>query len=211
MNPSPRELVSYVTRHYPEASYVSAYEAGFSGFWIHEQPIAAGFRNMVVHPGDIPTTNKERTYKDDRRDAGKLARALEKGSLEAIYVPSKPMQQIRSLWRLRFRLVGEQTRYKNRIKSHLALYGHPLPEECSSWSGAFLSALEGFEFQSEAGACYLRHSLQSLRVLRSRIAQLTRELRQYARAQDSDGVLRQGVINVVNQFTIGFLWYLESQ
>ena len=189
MNPSPSELIAYLNRHYPGAAYVSAYEAGFSGFWIHEQLIAAGIRNLVVHPGDIPATNKERTYKDDRRDAGKLARALENGSLEGIYVPSKVMQQIRSLWRLRSRLVGEQTRYKNRIKSHLALYGHPLPEDCSSWSGAFLSALEAFEFQSEAGACYLRHSLESLRVLRSRIAQLTRELRQYAREQDTDGVL----------------------
>ena len=191
MNPSPDELIAYLRRHYPGARYMSAYEAGFSGFWIHEALSAAGVTNMVVHPGDIPATNKERTYKDDRRDAGKLARALENGSLECIYIPSKSMQQIRSLWRLRFRLVGEQTRYKNRIKAHLALYGHPLPKDCSSWSGAFLSALAEIEFQSEAGACYLRHTLEALSALRSRIAGLTRELRHYVREQDYDGVLER--------------------
>lgn len=189
MNPSTQELVAHVRRYYPGARYVSGYEAGFSGFWIHEALTDAGFTNLVVHPSDIPVTNKERTYKTDRRDARRLARALENGSIEGIYVPNKTMQHLRSLWRLRSRLVGEQTRYKNRIKGHLALYGHPVPPTRSAWSGAFLKALEEIEFASEAGRCYLDHCLEGLRQVRARIAKLMRELRQHVAAIDSEDIV----------------------
>lgn len=191
MNPSPEELVSHVRRNYPGARYASAYEAGFSGFWIHEELTAAGVASLVVHPSDVPATNKERTYKNDRRDSKRLARTLENGSLEGIYVPDKTRQHLRSLWRLRVRLTREQTRYKNRIKGHLALYGHPLPSTRTSWSGAFLAALDELEFQSEAGRCYLDHCLESLRAIRSRLAQLTRQLQEYIEALDTDDVLKR--------------------
>ena len=64
MNPSPAELVRHVERDYPGAKYVSGYEAGFSGFWIHESLTDAGFTNLVVHPSDIPLTNKEAHLQD---------------------------------------------------------------------------------------------------------------------------------------------------
>ena len=35
MNPSATELNDYMHRHHPGGSYISAYEAGFCGFWIH--------------------------------------------------------------------------------------------------------------------------------------------------------------------------------
>ncbi len=41
----------------------------------------------MVHPADVPTSDKDKVYKSDSRDARKLARELEKG-LEGIYIPS---------------------------------------------------------------------------------------------------------------------------
>ena len=118
-----------------------------------------------------------------------FARALENGSLEGIYVPEKEIQHLRSLWRLRSRLVGEQTRHKNRIKAHWALYGHPIPPTRTAWSGAFLKALEEIEFHSEAGCCYLTHCLEGLRLARSRVATITKQLRQQIDAIDTEGVI----------------------
>lgn len=80
MNPSPVELNSYLQCHYPGGRYESVYEAGFCGFWIHQHLTDCGLANMVVHSPDIPTTNKERSGKNDRWDARKLSRELEKHS-----------------------------------------------------------------------------------------------------------------------------------
>ncbi len=37
MDPEPCQLIGYMHKHYPGGLYYSVYEAGFSGFWIHEQ------------------------------------------------------------------------------------------------------------------------------------------------------------------------------
>jgi transposase len=89
MNPSPGELKRFLNRQYPGGTYRSVYEAGFCGFWIHQQLSELGITNIVVHAPDIPTSDKERKGKNDRRDARKLSRELEHGSLTGIYVPGQ--------------------------------------------------------------------------------------------------------------------------
>ena len=41
-DPKPEILIKYLKRNFPNGSYHSVYEAGFSGFWIHEQLKAGG-------------------------------------------------------------------------------------------------------------------------------------------------------------------------
>ena len=74
MNPSPNQLHTYLKRRYPGGRYFSVYEAGFSGFWIHEKLRGFGIENIVIHPADVPTTGKEKATKCDRVDSRKLAR-----------------------------------------------------------------------------------------------------------------------------------------
>ncbi len=62
MNPSPDGLSSYMHRHYPRASYYSAHEAGYCGFWIHRELTQLGFKSIVVHPADVPTTHKRENH-----------------------------------------------------------------------------------------------------------------------------------------------------
>ena len=86
--------------------------------------------------------------------ARKLARELENGSLKAIYVPGIYAEQLRSLMRLRFRLVQNQTRIKNRIKMLLYNYGIIIPKEHltnSRWSGYFIHWLKSVKLSSSAG------------------------------------------------------------
>lgn len=124
--PDPRVLVEYLHRNYPGASYYAAYEASFSGFWIQEQLQAAGVNCIVVNPSDVPTTDKEKKQKRDPLDSRKLARSLKNGELTPIFIPDKTQQMDRSLLRTRKRLVGDQTRCRNRIKALLYFYGiHP--------------------------------------------------------------------------------------
>ena len=94
MDPSPEQLSNYMNHNYPGGTYTSAYEAGFSGFWIHRRLEQLGFNNMVVHAADIPTTHKEKTRKTDKIDSRKIARELESNSLNGIYIPNEYQQQL---------------------------------------------------------------------------------------------------------------------
>lgn len=158
MNPSATELHRYLTKNYPNAVFNIVYEAGFSGFWPYRQLTGLGLNCIVVNPADVPTSNKEKTVKSDPVDSRKLARELDNGSLTGIYIPKIEQEQLRSLMRLRYRLVQNQTRIKNRIKGLLYNYGISIPNNNSRWSGYFIHWLKSVSFESPAG----NYTLQSL-------------------------------------------------
>lgn len=132
--PSPGSLSQYLKRNYPQGDYLCAYEAGFCGFWIQEQLAADGIKTIVVHPSDVPTTDKERQQKDDVRDSRKIARALRNNDLKAIYIPDKQQQQDRALVRRRYSIAGDRRRAMTRIKMHLHFLGlHPPQGVLADW------------------------------------------------------------------------------
>jgi len=180
--PKPEVLTSYLQRHFPGARYHCAYEAGYCGFWIHDQLTTLGVECMVVNPADVPTINKERTHKTDPVDARKLARALRNGELMPLYVPNRAALEDRSLIRTRHSLVRKQTRCKNQIKGLLNFYGIPLPQEPSTanWSKRFLVWLEQLSMQSGSGTHALKALIQELKYLRQMIADTTKQIRSLA-------------------------------
>lgn len=115
--PDSKALTAYVRKHFPGAAVVCVYEAGFSGFWLCRQLKAAGFECLVVHPADVPTTDKEHRTKSDRIDSRKLAQSLRARQLRGVWVPSPVQQQKRSLSRCRHVLMRDLRRYKNRISA----------------------------------------------------------------------------------------------
>ncbi len=141
--PRPEVLANYLYKHFPNADYYSAYEAGFCGFWIDQQLQSLGISNLVVNPSDIPTTDKEKKRKNDRRDARKIAKELRNQNLEGIYVPDKDILQDRLLLRTRKKLLSDIKRCKNRIKSQLNFFGVKIPKEWDRpyWSKGFRSWL----------------------------------------------------------------------
>src|SRR5204863_199709 len=64
------------------------YESGPTGYGLHRDLVAAGFRCAVVAPSLVPKQVGMRV-KTDRRDAVKLARFLRSGDLTAVAVPDK--------------------------------------------------------------------------------------------------------------------------
>jgi len=64
-DPHPETLTRYLKRHFPGASYRGVYEAGYSDFWIPDALTAAGIDMMVINPADVPTTDRERSFKHD--------------------------------------------------------------------------------------------------------------------------------------------------
>lgn len=177
-DPKTDTLVHYLKKNFPGATYHAAYEAGFSGFWAHDQLREQGVNCLVVHPADVPTTNKERTTKRDQVDCRKIARHLRHGDLRGIYVPPRLQLEDRSLVRTRQNLVRKQTRCKNQIKALLHYYGqYPSAEEVEgSWSQSFMRWLESLRMKGNSGDRVMQIHLEELRYLRGLIVSLNRDL-----------------------------------
>lgn len=196
MNPSAFELHRYLTSKYPNGDFNIVYEAGFSGFWPCRKLNELGLNCIVVNPADVPTSNKEKTVKNDPVDSRKLARELENGSLTGIYIPDIYHEQLRSLMRLRFRLVQNQTRIKNRIKGMLYNYGISIPKEYSRnsrWSGYFIHWLKSVAFESTAGNYTLQNLIIQLEQTREHHKLVLRQLRAEAN--------NKGIASIINSLT----------
>ena len=138
IDPDPEKLAAHLKRNYPDAEYRSVYEAGFSGFEAHRALCRLGIQNIVINPADVPTSGKEREKKNDGCDSRKLARELENGSLEPIYIPSTENLILRNLKRREDQLAQSISRIKNRIKGHLLFMG----VKFVSWAGRSLKIME---------------------------------------------------------------------
>ena len=186
-NPSPEVLHQFLTRNFPNASYHTAYEAGFCGYWIHNRLSALGIDSIVVNPADIPTTDKERVNKTDKRDSKKIARSLRSGHLEGIHVPSLKTLEDRTLLRTRGILVRDLTRNKNRIKSFLYFHGIEIPERFANrtthWSKRFMSWLKSIEISENSSKKSLNLIIESSENLRSTILEATREIRKLSQCE----------------------------
>lgn len=183
MDPLAEQLAEYLQKHYPDGIYHTVYEAGFCGFHIHKTLVKLGVHSILVNAADVPRHHKETLHKSDPVDSRKLARELEHSSLKGIYVPDDFHLQLRSLCRIRERLVSDQTRWKNRIKSFLAFYGMAMPEhaEMPHWSNRFLNWLESLELDYAPGAESLQVYLRRLRSVREELAWVLRRLRYHVR------------------------------
>jgi transposase len=186
--PNPEILHNYLSRNFPGASYHSAYEAGFCGYWIHDKLLSFGIKSIVVNPADIPTTDKERVQKDDSRDSRKIARSLSSGTLTPIYIPSLKTQRDRSLLRTRSMLVRDLTRYKNRIKSFLYFYGISLDDSFNNtqthWTNRFIKWLESIDTGEESGKETLRVLIAEAKHLRTSILDVTKQIRLLSQTQE---------------------------
>lgn len=173
-------------KNYPGAKYLSVYEAGYCGYWIHRKLLQYGIQNIVVNPADVPTSNKEKRRKRDTVDARKLSKMLRKGELEPIYVPTEEQEQDRKLVRTLEAITKKTTRCKNQIKSVLSLFGTEIDEEKikSHWSKAYINEIEKISKKGENSLnislkCYLKE----LRNLREIKLEITREIRKLSKTE----------------------------
>ena len=180
-DPSAETLLKYLQKHFPGGTYYSAYEAGYCGYSIHKALENQGISNIIVNPADIPTTNKDRCQKEDRRDSKKLARGLKNGDLEGIYVMSTEMEELRGLVRYRKTIVKELGRNKNRVKSLLHLQGIKIPKELNIsskyWSAPFIQWLRSVDTSTDLGTYVLQDTIETAEFLRKKLLRINRQFR----------------------------------
>ena len=182
MHPDPEELSRILKKNYPDAEYKSVYEAGFSGFEAHRKLCALGIENIVINPADVPTTGRDRDYKNDSTDSRKLAMALEHSQLTPIYIPSQENLGLRNLVRRENQVVKDIVRTKNRIKGHLFFNGINF----ISWSGRSLKTLELNAIKSEDFA--LLSLLRELNYLRLERLQIVKDEKKYLKMHNREEI-----------------------
>lgn len=181
--PNPDKLYAYLVRHFPGATYYSAYESGFSGYGNHRRLIELGINNIVVNPADIPTTGKEKAGKTDKVDSRKIAKGLRSGTLEAIHVFDESHQDLRSFARMRHIMQRDLRRSKQRIKMHLMFntIRIPLDLDNENWSKSFESWLDTVKFPSQRGRRAFEFLLMNYHYQKQQVRLISKELRAYFR------------------------------
>lgn len=184
-------LHRFLTGNYPGATYHSAYEAGFCGFWPHYKLSEMGLNSIVVNAADVPTNQKDKTQKTDKRDSKKIVRSLRGGALTAIHVPEESTLADRSLVRNRWALVKDMVRSKLRIKSLLYFFGVEYPEEfnrsTTHWSKRFIKWLRNINLEHSTAKEALNALVDQLEDQRKRLLEITRLVRALSK---SDGYKR---------------------
>jgi len=111
------------------AEFISCYEAGYDGFWLHRLLEENGVRNYVIDPASLQVDRRARRVKTDNVDVTKLLRSLmaylrgEPKVWSVVRVPTVAEEDDRRLHRERHRLINERVQHVNRIKGLCAVHG----------------------------------------------------------------------------------------
>jgi transposase len=173
-------LLSYVRKHFPEQRVAFVYEAGPTGFGLHDELVAGGHPCLVVAPAMVPTAPGQRV-KTNRLDARKLSEGLRGGQLRSIHVPSCNYRELRHLVHLRDTHVGELKATKNRIKALLTYEGMVFPGN-GQWSARVLRELHALPC-SAAVHFELDHLIGTLHFHFHSAATVQKEIRQYCQSE----------------------------
>jgi len=186
--PTADALHSYLIKNFPGANYYSAYEAGFCGYTPHRKLCALGIHNMVINAADIPRSAKEKYVRTDRIDSRKIARELRGGNLKAIHVFDPEHEERRTLSRVRFMLVKDQRKCKNRIKSFLFYYSINIPPEFdnNNWSHAFLNWLRNLNLNTKAGMASLNTLIDDYQAKHLQILAVSKQIKQSIKQVDDN-------------------------
>lgn len=134
-------LLNYTRKHFADQRIAFVYEAGPTGFGLHDELTAAQHTCMVVSPAMVPKAPNQRV-RTNRLDSKKLAAELRGGNLQPIHVPAAKYRELRHLVQLRDTHVRQLTATKCRIKSLLLYEGIPFPDPQERWSGRALQQLQ---------------------------------------------------------------------
>jgi transposase len=142
----PEKLLKFIDNQYPEKKSVFAYEAGPTGYGLHDAIEEAGGVCIVVSPAGIPEAPASRV-KTNRLDSQKIASLLFGGQLKGIHVPSREYRELRSLVHLRYTYMADIRAYKCRIKAEMLKEGIPFPKAPagSQWSNKVIDELKSLD------------------------------------------------------------------
>jgi transposase len=173
----PVPLVNYVRKHFAGKRVAFAYEAGPTGFGLHDELVRQAYTCVVAAPSKVPRAPSERV-KTNRLDSRKLAENLRGGQLKGIHVPTPVYRDLRHLVQLRDTHVRQLTSSKLRIKSLLLYEGIRFPDPQEKWTARALRELQTLPC-SQTVRFKLDDLLETLHFHFQAAARATKQIRQH--------------------------------
>lgn len=176
---SVKHLVNHVRKHYGDKKIAFAYEAGPTGYGLHDGLVAEQYRCLIASASMIPQAPGQRV-KTNRLDSRKLSENLRGGQLKGIHIPTERYRNLRHLTQLRDVSVSEVVAMKQRIKSLLLFEGleFPLAPAGSQWSFIVKKKLRELSCSSTV-RFKLDQLLDSLEFNEKRVVKVSAQIRRF--------------------------------
>jgi len=136
-------LYNYIQKHFDSNKVICAYEAGPTGYHLHDYLNSRGVLCFITPPASIPKPANERV-KNNRIDSIKILKHLMSGDLKPIRVPYGAYRELRNLVKIRENYATDRKTAKQRIKA-LLLYANlstALKDSESKWSCNYIKELK---------------------------------------------------------------------
>ena len=183
-------LRSYFNNKFPGCQIKVIYEAGFSGFDLHDQLVADGWECVVTPPHTV-TEEKCQRKKNDTADCRRLAKNLENNDYHVCFVPDKELREDRQISRTYEQVNSNIKRTCNRIRRTLEFHGLDKGLPSGAWNAAryrrakeYLDKLELSESLKFSFEIMFRE-LENLRQMKKEILLRFRKLAQSDRYKES--------------------------
>ena len=184
MPSNPKHLYNYLQKHFDLKKVICAYEAGPTGFHLHDYLTENNVSCLITSPASIPKASNEKV-KNNRIDSAKIVKHLMSGDLKPIRVPQGPYRELRDLVKIRNLYAKDRKSAKQRIKAYL-LYSNlytALKDPDSSWSYKYINDLKQIEC-SFAERQRLSMLIEDLEYARQKLLSVHRTLKLFCREND---------------------------
>jgi len=129
------------------AQFVCGYEAGYSGYSLYHEMIAAGLECIILAPSTMKQRPKH-AIKTDKRDAEHIAKCLAYGDYQSVYIPTAEDEQVRDYIRMRNDHHQALKKIKQQINAFCLRLGKYFTAGRSKWTQLHLDWLRQLKLDS---------------------------------------------------------------
>jgi transposase len=183
MPAKPENIHHYFQKRFPGKRLLYAYEAGPTGYGLHDYIVSQGQSCMMVHPAGVPMSPNSRV-KTNRIDSHKIGEEAKSGNLKGIRVPSVAYRELRHLVTLRQQYAQDLRATKQRIRALLLFENIQLPGSPKPWTSRYRFALHQVPLK-ETLRFKLDLLLKDLDHARDRILLMHRQTRKFCVGQEA--------------------------
>ena len=190
---TPEALHDLILKHTPDRVVI---EVGAQAGWVKDLCDALEVSCAVANTADEMWRWNRTRKKTDKKDVDRMLFLAHSDSLPTVYMPQRDVRQWRQLIRYRHELVNDQTQIKNRIKAVLVREGVRLKVAGSSWTKAYLEALDALALPIDACDAdtfwrgQLHVEVQRLAEVMGHLKTVTNRLNAYAKERQPVGRLK---------------------
>ena len=143
---NPEHLHNYIQNNFKNKRVICGYEAGPTGFNLHDYLTDKGIPCLVIFPLSIPKAPNEKV-KNNQIDSKKITKEIKNGKITFCRVPQGAYRELRYLIKTRENYAYSRKTAKQRIKA-LLLYANLYPlikEDNIKWSSYYIKKLKQIE------------------------------------------------------------------